>query len=365
MPPFVRDEYVYKEYLPTFPKIDYEPHVELKIDDRGHHADPEMKALLGAATRVDDLGACIGTQLDGIDLRKLTEKQKDELALLAAKRGVVVFKNQDASIYDLLDIAAYYGPLHIHSTTGVPTDPKLAGVHVVWSDGTKDFDRIDMDRPRSWHTDQPYEINPPGLTSLKVITDPPTGGDTIWSSSAAVFASFSPQFQAYLETLYALQSSEHQKIRALQAGTYIRRPQTDFVHPVVRVHPVTGMKALYINPSYTARIVGIPKAESDFVTKFIYSQIMECEDFKVRIRWSKDQVVFWDNRVLWHTATYDYYPYKRHALRATPVAERPESVSEYEKRTGEKAKNWYEEKMKALGEDISIPKAVFKPAGAD
>jgi len=365
MAPFIKDEYEYKEYLPIYPQIDYEPFVELKMVDRGLSADPEMKALLGAATKVDDLCAAIGTQLDGIDLRTLTDQQKDELALLAAKRGVVVFRNQDASIYDMLDIAAHYGPVHVHSTTGVPADPKLAAVHVVWSDGTKDFDRIDMDRPNSWHTDQAYEINPPGLTSLKVITDPPTGGDTIWCSTAAVFSSFSPAFQRYLETLHALQSSDHQKQRAINAGTYIRRPQTDFIHPVVRVHPVTGWKALYVNPSYTRRIVGIPKAESDFVLNFIYSQISQCEDFKVRIRWAKNTVVYWDNRVLWHTATYDYYPHKRHALRATPLGEKPESVAEYEKRTGQKAKDWYVEKMKALGEDSTVPKAVFKPAGAD
>jgi len=365
MAPFNVDEYEYKDYLPTFPKVDYDPHVELKIVDRGFNADPEMKALLGAATKVTDLAATIGTQLDGIDLRQLTDQQKDEMALLAAKRGVLVFRNQEATIYDLVKIAEHLGPLHIHSTTGVPTDPALNGVHIVWADGTKDVDRIDLDRHKNWHSDQTYEINTPGLTALKVITAPPAGGDTIWASSAALYSSFSPAFQRYLETLSALHSSDEQKKRALESGTHIRRPQTDYIHPVVRVHPVTGWKAIYVNPSYTRRIVGIPKAESDAVLAFIYLQIKECEDFKVRIHWDKDTVVYWDNRVLWHTATYDYYPYKRHALRATPVAERPISVEEYEKSTGKKAKDWYVEKMNALGEDVTVPKKVVKPAGAD
>ena len=192
-----------------------------------------------------------------------------------------------------------------------------------------------------------------GFTSLKVITAPSTGGDTIWSNSQAVLSSFSPNFIKYLEGLSALHSSDHQKQRALNAGTYIRRPQTDYIHPVVRVHPVTGIKGLYVNPSYTRRIVGVPQHESDSILRMIWKQIADCPDMQVRVHWDKDTVVYWDNRLTWHTATGDYFPERRHGLRATPMAEVPMSVEVYEKKNGKKAKDWYEERMGKFGLDVA------------
>jgi len=365
---FNTNEYNYKELLPTFPKVDYDPYVELKVEDKGHLADPEMKALLGAATKVDRITPDLGTEIEGVDIRHLTDAQKNELALLTAQRGVVVFRNQPATIYDMVELAKYYGPLHIHSTTGIPKDPVLNGVHIVWNDGTKPFDRINYDRSSGWHSDQTYEINTPGLTSLKVVTAPESGGDTLWCSGYAVLSSFSPQFQRYLESLSALHSSDKQKQQAIDKGVYIRRPQTDCIHPVVRVHPVTGMKSLFVNSGYTRRIVGVPKAESDAILNFLYAQISGANEYQVRVRWGKDTICFWDNRCVWHTATFDYFPMKRHGLRATPVGERPMSVEQYETTTGKPALDWYREKMIALGEDVDddeANKAVSKIAGAD
>ncbi|EJT98501.1 TauD-domain-containing protein [Dacryopinax primogenitus] len=363
-PTFEAETYEYKHYLPNYPVRDLEPHVELKMADRGFNADPEMKAFLGAATKVTNLTACIGTEFEGIDLRQLSDKQKDEMALFAAKRGVLVFRKQEISIEGMLDLARYWGPLHVHSTTGHPakgpSDFALDAVVLVWNDGTKDVDRINHDRRLAWHSDQSFEINTPGLTSLKVITNPPEGGDTIWSNSAALLSSFSPELQEYLSKLSALHSSDRQKKGALDQGIYIRRPQTDCIHPVVRVHPVTGMKALFVNPSYTRRIVGVPKAESDMILNFIYGQISLCEEFKVRVKWEKDSIVVWDNRVLWHTATYDIYPYKRHALRATPVGERPMSVKQYIKQYGKEPTSWDEERLKKLGENPQAFLATYK-----
>ncbi|KZT61064.1 TauD-domain-containing protein [Calocera cornea HHB12733] len=365
---FDKSSYDYKEFLPTWPKYNYDPHVELDVKDKGFLADPEMKALLGAATKRDDMTPTIGTTLEGIDIRQLSDEQKNELALLTAQRGVVVFHKQEARIYDMVKLAEYYGPLHIHSTTGIPEDPALKGVHIVWNDGTKPHDWINFDRGiAGWHSDQTYEINTPGLTSLKVITAPETGGDTLWASGYAVYSSFSPQFQKYLETLSALHSSDVQKKQALDRGVHIRRPQTDCIHPVVRVHPVTGLKSLFVNSGYTRRIVGIPKAESDAVLAFLFSMVSASNEYQVRVRWGKDTICFWDNRCCWHTATYDFYPMKRHGLRATPVGERPMSVEQYEAKFGKKAKDWYKEKMRALGEpvDDQPPKEVSKIAGAD
>ncbi|KZP00565.1 TauD-domain-containing protein [Calocera viscosa TUFC12733] len=359
------ENYKHKAYLPTFPEETFEEPVEVKVVDRGLNADPEMKALLGAATKVDKITPAIGTRLEGINLANLSDKQKDEIALLAAQRGVLVFPDQEITIEEMLATTEYFGPVHLAAVTGVPSDPALRPVHIVFSDGTRAPDPLAISKP-TWHSDQTYEINTPGLTSLKLITAPPTGSDTIWSAGYAVFSSFSPQFQRYLESLSALHSSGDQMIQFRAAGHFVRRQKTETIHPVVRVHPATGWKSLFVNPTYTKRIVGVPRAESDALMAFIKNQIEVQTECQVRVRWTENQVVMWDNRILWHTALFDSFPSVRHGLRTTPIAERPIGVQEYEKSTGRKALDWWTEKMRALGEDIEEdPKKLSKPAGAD
>ena len=263
-----------------------------------------------------------------------------------------MFRNQEASIYDLLENAKYYGPLHLNSTTGMPEDPKLQAVHTIWSDGSKKPDWLG-NRGVGWHSDQSYQPNPMGFTALKIITAPSAGGDTIWSNAQAVLSTFSPGFIHYLEGLRALHSGDLQASRAAQDGFPVRRPPADSLHPVVRVHPVTGIKGLYVNPGYTRKIVGVAPHESDAILQTIYRQIANCPDMQVRVHWEPDTVVMWDNRFLWHTGIADYYPERRHGLRATPMAEVPLSVKDYEADTGKRAKDWYQERMAKFGVDVS------------
>jgi len=234
----------------------------------------------------------------------------------------------------------------------VPADPALRGVHTIWNDGSKRPDWLGS-RGVGWHTDQSHEMNPIGFTALKIITAPSAGGDTIWAHAQAVLSTFSPGFVRYLEGLSALHSPDQQLQRAVVAGTHVRRLQDDHVHPVVRVHPVTGIKGLYVNPSYTRRIVGVSQYESDVVLDLIYRQIANCPDMQVRVHWDRDTVVMWDNRITWHTAIGDYFPERRHGVRATPMAETPMSVETFEKKTGRQAKDWYQERMKNFGFDVA------------
>jgi sulfonate dioxygenase len=99
-----------------------------------------------------------------------------------------------------------------------------------------------------WHSDVSYELQPPSTTSLKLITCPETGGDTLWSSSYALYSSLSPGLQTYLEGLSAVHSAVAQADGARAAGLSVRREAIETVHPVVRVHPATGWKSVYINP---------------------------------------------------------------------------------------------------------------------
>ncbi|KAN0092702.1 hypothetical protein V8E55_003486 [Tylopilus felleus] len=335
----VDDNYEYAAYKPYFPVINWEPLKEFNVTDRGQLADPEKKALFGAAKKVQHLTPVIGTEITGIDLRQLTTVQKDELALLVAERGVVFFRDQDLNIQEQLDIARHFGPLHKHATTPIPKEPGLEEVHVVYNDAARRPDSTAFSKLELWHSDVTYEIQPPSATSLKVITCPEYGGDTLWSSGYALYSSLSPGLQTYLEGLSALHSAVAQADGSRAAGLHVRREPIETIHPVVRVHPVTGWKSIYVNPGFTRRIVGVPKAESNVILNFLFQQISSNVDFHVRFRWERNSVAFWDNRVVTHTATFDFWPQRRHALRAAPHGGRPESVEDYEKRTGKVAKD--------------------------
>jgi sulfonate dioxygenase len=140
--------------------------------------------------------------------------------------------------------------------------------------------------------------------------------------SYALYSSLSPGFQKYLEGLTAVHSAVAQAEGARAAGLHVRRQEIETIHPVVRVHPVTGWKSVYVNQGklmsgtesliydpcncligFTRRIVGIPKAESDFVLQFLFHQISENPDFQVRFHWEPKSVAFWDNRVSDYFAT--------------------------------------------------------------
>ncbi|KAF8658233.1 hypothetical protein AX14_007736 [Amanita brunnescens Koide BX004] len=358
------DTYEYKTYKPYFPVVSWEPLKEVDVTDRGHFADPEKKALFSAAKQVQHLTPAIGTEMAGLDLRQLTPAQKDELALLVAERGVVFFRDQELSIHDQLDLARHFGPRHKHASTPIPKEPGLEEVHVIYNDAARRPDSTAFSKVELWHSDVTYEIQPPSTTSLKIITAPECGGDTIWNSGYALYSSLSPGMQIYLEGLSALHSAVAQAAGSRAAGLHVRREPIETIHPVVRVHPVTGWKSIYVNPAFTRHIVGIPKAESDTILNFLFLQISSNVDFQVRFRWGPNSVAFWDNRVVTHTATFDFWPQRRHALRATPHGERPESVEEYERRTGKVAKDRQIEIWKQQGiEPPQVKKGASRARG--
>ncbi|OJA10748.1 hypothetical protein AZE42_04253 [Rhizopogon vesiculosus] len=349
------DDYQYAKYKPYFPVVNWEPLTEIDVTDRGHFADPDKKALFSAAQKVKHLTPTIGTELVGIDLRQLTDQQKDELALLVAERGAVFFRDQALNIHEQLDIARHFGPLHKHATTPIPREG-LEEVHVVYNDAARRPDASAFSKIELWHSDVSYEIQPPCATSLKVITGPEYGGDTLWSSGYALYSSLSPGMQTYLEGLTALHSAVAQAEGSRSAGLHVRREPVETVHPVVRVHPVTGWKSVYVNPGFTRRILGVPKIESDTILNFLFHQVAENVDFQVRFHWEPNSVAFWDNRIVNHTATFDFWPQTRHALRATPHGEKPESVEDYESRTGKVAKDRQIEIWKQQGIEVSQAK---------
>ncbi|KAL4244296.1 Alpha-ketoglutarate-dependent dioxygenase [Abortiporus biennis] len=343
------DTYEYANYKPHWPDVKWPPLGEIAVVDRAQFADPEKKALFSAAKSVKHLTPALGTEITGIDLRQLSDKQKDELALLVAERSVVFFRDQEINIREQLELGRYWGPLHVHATTPVPREPGLEEVHVVYTDGSRRPDPTAFSKIELWHSDVSYELQPPSTTSLKLIEGPEYGGDTLWSSGYALYSSFSPAFQNYLETLTAVHSAVDQADGNRAAGRPVRREPVESIHPVVRVHPVTGWKSVYVNPGFTRRIIGLPKAESDAILNLLFHQLSDNPDFQVRFHWEKNSIAIWDNRVTTHSATFDFWPHTRHALRSTPHGEKPTSVEDYEKATGKQAKDRQNEIWKQQG----------------
>ena len=197
----------------------------------------------------------------------------------------------------------------------------------------------------------------------------------------ALYSSLSPGLQTYLGGLSALHSAVAQADGSRAAGLHVRREPIETIHPVVRVHPVTGWKSVYVNPGFTCRIVGVPKAESDAILSFLFEQISTSVDFQVRFHWEPNSVAFWDNRVSYlilgmewrrshgkqvvtHSAIFDFWPQRRHALRTTPHGERPESVEVYERRTGKVAKDRQIEIWKQQGvEPLQVKRGASRARG--
>lgn len=167
--------------------------------------------------------------------------------------------------------------------------------------------------------------------------------------SYALYSSLSRPYQKYLESLYAIHTGFNQSLSRTGEVKVPRREPIETIHPVVRVHPVTGWKAVFVNPGFVSRIIGVPKAEGDATLEFLKNCFAQQTDATIRWRWEAGDVALWDNRMVNHSATFDAYPSSRHGMRVTPHAEKPLSVEDYESQYGLKAKDWIQERYKSLG----------------
>ncbi|KAK4517174.1 uncharacterized protein ATC70_000506 [Mucor velutinosus] len=311
----------------VYPKIHYPPLEAFEHDDPGKRADPKKASLYDNATKIFDMTPVLGTTIEGLQLSQLTDQQKSDLALLAAERGVVFFPNQDIDPYQGVEFGKYFGRLHIHNTTGHPEN--LPEVTSIFHDETnpqvvKYLEARSADE--AWHSDITYENQPAGLTFLKIDTLPPMGGDTLWASAYEAYDRLSPAMQKFVEGLEAVHDGQIHQDRSRRAGTFIRRDFVESIHPVVRTHPLTGWKGLFVQPGFTKRIVGLSNKESRLMLDFLFKHVSGGHDFQLRFKWTEDTVAVWDNRATFHCAIFDYFTAKlgrRHGWRVTPTAEKP------------------------------------------
>ncbi|KAH8691478.1 alpha-ketoglutarate-dependent taurine dioxygenase [Talaromyces proteolyticus] len=297
--------------------------------DHGKDADPSFRDLLPQGqVIVDDLTPSIGTEVQGVQLSQLTKKGKDQLALLVAQRKVVVFRDQDFAnlpIDKALEFGEYFGRHHIHPTSGTPQGyPEIHLVHRAADDNLLSGFLANHTTSVYWHSDVTYEEQPPGTTFLYLLDGPKTGGDTLFTDTVQAYNRLSPEFKKRLHGLRAVHSAVEQAQSNKERGGIVRRQAVEHEHPIVRTHPVTGEKSIFVNPLFTRHIVGYKKEESDYLLKFLYDHIGQSQDLQVRLRWQPGTVVVWDNRVTSHTAIFDWHDgQRRHLARITLQAERP------------------------------------------
>lgn len=339
----------YPNYLPTWNTSQTYPPLEpFEHHDIGKDADLTFPNLLpGGRASVTHLTPTIGTEVDGVQLSSLSDAGKAELARYVADRKVVAFRNQDFAdlpISEALKFGGSFGRHHIHPTSGSPEGhPEIHLVHR--GAGDRSFETFFKTRTSSvaWHSDVSYEQQPPGITFLYILDVPETGGDTLFANTVEAYERLSPAFQSLLHGLRATHSGIEQVNASVKKGSIKRREPVVNEHPIIRTHPVTGEKSLFVNPQckstlpfnqpsttdikkkpVTRDIVGLKKEESDAILNFLYEHVAWGADFHTRVKWQAGTVVVWDNRTVQHTALVDWKSgQRRHLARITPQAERP------------------------------------------
>ena len=253
----------------------------------------------------------LGAEVSGVDLgAPLDEEIFAALHGALLEHQVLFFRDQHLDPASHVAFGKRFGVLQTH-----PVAPHI--------DGYPELMRIHTDRHTArhnganWHADLSCEPEPPMGSILYLSTVPELGGDTLFASMYAAYNALSAQMQHILEPLTAVHESGgafRQTYGATQLEQNPDRPSA--VHPVVRQHPETGRKALFVNPTYTSHIQELSRLESDALLGFLYAHLAEPR-FQCRFSWRANSVAFWDNRCVQHLAIWDYFPQTRSGARVT------------------------------------------------
>lgn len=265
-------------------------------------------------------GPVLGAEVAGLDLR-------EELSpgAVAAIRGglnrykVLFFRDQDISHDDHIRFGRYFGDLEGHPVTAtVPGHPEI--LHIEAADGLKlNDDILPIVRPANkWHTDVTFREKPSFAGILRARHLPPLGGDTIFADTAAVYADLPAPVKEKISRLKA----EHDILQSFgyrvsdDTRERLRKEYPARAHPIVRTHPETGEKHLFVNHVFTTRILGLDEDEGRDLLEYLTDRI-KAPEYQVRFRWSPNAIVFWDNRSTQHYAVLDYWPEYRSVERVT------------------------------------------------
>lgn len=264
---------------------------------------------------VHPLTATLGAEVTGVDLREpLSEPMVDELRSLLDQHLVLFFRGQPLDDAQHLQLASSFGVPNVYPAT------RARGLDepLEWLEDTADSPpKADL-----WHTDAAFQPLPPDMAVLSMRQTPPVGGDTLWLSLEALYASFAPPMRALFDSLEQdLHPGSDMKAKLeLQfgAGVYERVAEefSGSRHPLVRLHPRTGRRSLFMCGAYVQGLVGLAPDESDALLS-LARQRMGDPNLQCRWRWRADDVVIWDERATNHRALSDHHPGHRLVRRCT------------------------------------------------
>jgi taurine dioxygenase len=257
----------------------------------------------------------IGADISGVDISApLDERTVGEIRAALHRYKVVFFREQNLDHASQIAFGRQFGELtyaHPHEDAPPEEYPEIFTIDPARYEQRygKDF-RKQVRRQYSyfngWHTDVTAAVNPPAASILRADVVPSVGGDTQWTNLVAAYQGLSDPVKSFVDTLRA----EHRfggSQKPVDNGSYAKRINDNLlvaVHPVVRVHPVTGEKGLFVNPGFTSHIVGVTDQESRAILELLYTEITRPE-YTVRFRWEPGSVAFWDNRATSHLAPRD------------------------------------------------------------
>jgi alpha-ketoglutarate-dependent taurine dioxygenase len=279
---------------------------------------PEASASTPYRTlTVEKLTPLIGAEIGEVDLSQpLSVEQQQEIHRALAENLVIFFRDQTLTPAQQLGFGRLFGELHVHPAA--PHEEGLPELMIIRTEASSE-----RANGEGWHSDVSCEEEPPMGSILYLKQCPPRGGDTLFANTYAAYEALSDRMKAYVEGLTAVHDGEH-VYRGLYANAGVadkpRYPRAE--HPVVRTHPVTGRRSLFVNRGFTTRLVGVARDESDAVLRYLFDHI-ENELFQCRFRWRERSIAFWDNRCAQHRAMWDYWPHTRSGNRVTIKGDRP------------------------------------------
>ena len=275
----------------------------------------EVASNLEQSVGISPLGPAIGAEIDNVDLTQpLTSEQLSSIRHAWLKHQVVFFREQNLSLEQHIGFARQFGELHIHPN--VPSHPDFPEVLVIRAD--ENSKRV---AGHGWHTDVSCDLAPPAGSILRLTQTPEHGGgDTLFASMYAAYDALSSHWQTFLSGLTALHESAH--VHGRYHGQADAHEFVAAEHPVIRTHPETGRKGIYVNSAFTTRISGMKANESRATLDFLFRH-MEHVDFQCRFSWTPHSIAMWDNRCVQHHAAWDYYPEVRHGYRVTLAGDAP------------------------------------------
>ncbi|MEE8332224.1 MAG: TauD/TfdA family dioxygenase [Alphaproteobacteria bacterium] len=277
------------------------------------------------SVKVERLGRHLGAEIGGVDLSApLSDVEIQAILEAFVEHEVLVFRDQPLTREQYVALGRQFGELTIHPfATSLPDLPELI---VLDNDG----DRPPLSTDQ-WHSDEMFREEPPMATVLRANIIPDIGGDTLFASMTASYDGLHPSLQEFYSTLEAV--NDFKVFRELYSKTRKDREHLldmedlfpSMTHPVVRVHPVSRKRVIYVSPQTTKYIKGVRDFESDFILAMLY-QLPDIPEYQLRVRWEPNMIVTWDNRSTQHYAPRDYLPARRQMERLTVKGDQPLGV---------------------------------------